>query len=203
MINTIYTIGYTGFDIDKFIEKLKKENINAVIDVRSTPYSHYYTDFNKENLYNILKKNKIYYKNYAEEFGARQKDLKYYPNGYLDFELFSKSENFLSGVRKLQNAMKKKYKFVLMCSEKNPIMCHRAILVARAFYKLNYNVKHLLPGDKIITQQDIEKYLLDKFLPDRNQINLFFANHTDEEDINEAYRKQNANIGYSIGDEKE
>lgn len=203
MINTIYTIGYTGFTIDKFIEKLKKEKINAVIDVRSTPYSRYYTDFNKENLYNVLKKNKIYYKNYAKEFGARQNDLKYYPNGYLDFELFSKSESFLSGINKLQNAMKRNYKFVLMCSEKNPIMCHRAILVSRAFYKLNYDIKHLLPDDKIITQKDIEVYLLDQFLPGRNQINLFFANHTEEEDINEVYRRQNANIGYSIGDEKE
>lgn len=198
MVNTIFTIGYTGFQVNEFIRILKKNKISAIIDVRSIPYSQYYIDFNKENISSLLEHYNIYYRNYALEFGARQKEKKYYPNGYLDFNLFSKSEQFLSGIKKLEKGMEQNYTFALMCSEKDPIMCHRAILVSRAFSLLKYNIIHLLPNNKIMTQIDIEKRLLDKFFPDRNQINMFLENFSTQEYINEAYKKQNANIGYII-----
>lgn len=78
MINTIYTIGYSGFAIDDFIQILKKYEISVVIDVRSNPYSRYHLEYNKENLKKKLKQNRIYYRNYSLEFGARQSDKKYY-----------------------------------------------------------------------------------------------------------------------------
>lgn len=201
MVDTVFTIGYSGIKINDFITMLIRKNISLVIDVRSLPYSRYYSDYNKENLYNILKKNGIYYRNYAIEFGARQENLQYYPRGYLDFEMFAKSDNFLTGVDKLKKSMEQDYTFVLMCSEKDPLMCHRAILVSRAFHVAGYNVQHLLYNNKIVTQIDLEERLLNKFFPDRNQISLFTNTLSPQEYIDEAYRKQNANIGYSIEEE--
>ena len=57
----IYTIGYSGSKIEDFINTLKKYNINSVIDVRSNPHWQFYVDYNKENLENTLKTNKIIY----------------------------------------------------------------------------------------------------------------------------------------------
>lgn len=198
MVNTVFTIGYSGFQINDFIKTLKSKSVSLVIDVRSLPYSQYYADYNKENLSKILDGNKIYYRNYALEFGARQEERSYYPNGYLDFDMFSKSEAFLSGVDKLKESMQQDYTFALMCSEKDPTMCHRSILVARAFYIFGYNVVHLLPNGKTLTQVDVEKRLLNKFFPDRGQINMFAKSLSTQEYIDEAYKKQNAIIGYSI-----
>lgn len=200
MVNTVFTIGYTGFQLSDFIQTLKDNRILLLIDVRSLPYSRQYPDYNKENLSNVLANHKIYYRNYSLEFGARQKEKKYYPNGYLDFNIFSKSEQFISGVEKLKQAMLQDYTFALMCSEKDPVKCHRAILVARAFHLSGYDVVHLLPDGKKTTQTDLEERLLDKFFPDRLQLDLFFENLTTEEYIEEAYKKQNAIIGYSMGD---
>ncbi len=109
----------------------------------------------------------------------------------------------MSGVDKLEKSMKQDYKFALMCSEKDPIMCHRAILVSRAFHIIGYNVIHLLPNDKTTTQIELEKSLLNKFFSDRNQINMFEKMLSTQEYINEAYKKQNASIGYSIEGEME
>ena len=162
MQKKLYTIGYSGFKIDNFINTLKEHNINIVIDVRSVPYSQYNVDYNKEYLEKILQYNNIYYRNYATEFGARQENKIYYPNGYLDFELFAKSKQFQTGIQKLEKTMQKNYKFILMCSEKDPIRCHRTILVSRAFYNLGYQVIHLLTDKKELTQADIEESLLNK-----------------------------------------
>lgn len=198
MVHTVFTIGYSGFQLNDFVKILKDNGILLVIDVRSLPYSQHYADFNKENISKTLESSKIYYRNYASEFGARQREKKNYPNGYLDFNMFSKSKQFLSGIEKLEKSMQQDYTFALMCSEKDPMMCHRSILVARAFYLSGYNIIHLLPNGKTTTQADVEERLLNKFFPDRNQINLFSENLSTEEYIEEAYKKQNAIIGYTI-----
>lgn len=198
MVNTVFTIGYSGFQLNDFINILKYNGILLVIDVRSLPYSQHYVDFNKEKISEILKSSNIYYRNYASEFGARQEEKKYYPNGYLDFNLFSKSVQFLSGIERLKKSMQQGYTFALMCSEKDPMMCHRTILVARAFYLSDYNIIHLLPNGETTTQADVEERLLDKFFPDRNQIDLFSQSFSKEEYIDKAYKKQNIAIGYTI-----
>lgn len=199
MVNTVYTIGYSGFSFDEFIATLKRNNISLVVDVRSSPFSKYYAQFNREVLENGLKANKIYYRNYALEFGARQSDSQYYSQeGYLDFELFSKSEPFLKGINKLCESMKKNYTFVLLCAEKEPICCHRTILVAKAFFDRGYNVVHLLANGKMITQQEINLQLIEKYYPNRNQFTLFESPQSDDILLENAYKKQNAEIGFRM-----
>lgn len=202
MANTIYTIGYTGFSIDKFIQVLKTHSINVIIDVRSSPYSKYYSEYNKENLEVRLKIEGIYYRNYAKEFGARQECKDYYnPGGYLDFELFSKAPVFLEGVSKLCTSVEKGYKVALMCAEKKPFDCHRTILIARAFYERGYKVIHICPENVLLTQNEIHTQLLDHYFPNRDQFSFFRQATDDALLLNEAYQKRNAEIGYRLEDE--
>lgn len=126
-----YKIGYSCFDSDSFIRVLKKYNIRCLVDVRSLPKSAHFKDFNQENLSRVLNSNKIYYKNYAKELGARQTDEKFYTEGVLDFKKFSQSEQFLDGVKKLEAGMEQGHTFTLMCAEKRPETCHRCILFAK------------------------------------------------------------------------
>ena len=198
-LNEIFTIGYAGFSIKNFIETLKKYKISCLIDVRSLPKSAYYKDYDMKNLSAILKKNKIIYRNYAKEFGARQTDKKFYTNGALDFEKFSESEQFNSGIKKILKGMELGYKFALMCAEKNPENCHRNILVAKKFYELGYIVKNILSDGNFITQDDVEKILLDKYFPNRNQLSLFEEIFEDEM-VKQSYKKQSLEIAYR-GDE--
>jgi uncharacterized protein (DUF488 family) len=202
MVDTVYTIGYSGFSIDDFVATLKSNHISLVIDVRSQPYSQWYSDYNEDVLGALLKHEGIYYRSYASEFGARQEDSSYYsPEGYLDFEKFAKSPQFLQGYEKLVKSMKQDYRFALMCAEKDPFNCHRAILVARAFHDAGYKVIHLMPNDLKITQEEIEQRLLEEYFPDRDQINLFAEPLDDDEYVIQAYRKRNSEIGYSIEEE--
>ncbi len=133
-MNTIYTIGYTAFSIDEFINILKIYNITCIIDVRSSAFSQFYQDYNKPVLKGRLKKENIEYRNYVDEFGARQNEVTYYhSDGYLDFNKFLKSENFKLGVNKIEKGIKLGYSFCLMCAETDPINCHRSIMVGRGF----------------------------------------------------------------------
>lgn len=197
MTNEIFTIGYSGFTIENFIKTLKKFSVNCLVDVRSVPKSVYYTDYDEKNLSRVLKKNNVIYRNYAEEFGARQTDENFFTDGVLDFEKFSASVQFNEGIKKILSGMKLDYKFVLMCAEKKPETCHRNILVARKFHELGYTVKNILADGNFMTQDEIEKILLDKYFSDRNQMSLF-ENISDSEMIRQSYRKQNFAIGYKL-----
>ncbi|MDR2899251.1 MAG: DUF488 domain-containing protein [Clostridiales bacterium] len=121
MTDKLFSIGYAGLSVQDYTDLLRQNNVQAVVDIRSVPYSERFPDYNKENLQALLYGYGIYYRNYAKEFGAQQRDRHYFSNeGYLDFELFCLSERFVSGFNKLKDGMEKGYTFALMCSEKDP-----------------------------------------------------------------------------------
>ena len=199
----LFTIGYTAFQIKDFIETLKQHEINALIDVRSLPYSEYYAEYNKENLKHMLAVDKIYYRNYANEFGARQTEKQYFSHeGYLDFELFTQSESFAHGYDKVIDSLTQGYNIALMCAEKDPETCHRTIMISRVFHQNGHLVKHLLAGGDMEGQDDVEQRLLDKYFPNRNQLSLF-EDPPKEELLRLSYQKRNAEIGYRLGDDDE
>ena len=192
MNHTIYTIGYSGFQREQFVAAIAGLGIHTVIDVRSSPYSHHSPEYDCTAIEARLKKDGILYKSYAEEFGARQENPAFYSrDGIMDFECFAKSDQFLRGVEKVCKAMEEGV--ALMCKEEQPIDCHRAILVARAFHDRGYEVKHLCP-DGIITQEDLEEQLLKRYFPDR--ASCPGGGRPRAELLKEAYRLCNRDIGY-------
>jgi len=200
----LFTIGYTTFQFEDFIDVLKHYEINVVIDVRSLPYSKHHAQYNKEIVERILNNNKIYYRNYSNEFGARQTERRYFSReGYLDFELFTESKMFKCGFDKIRDSLVRGSNVVLMCAEKDPAVCHRSIMISRVFHNSGETVNHILADGNTESQKDIELRLLDKYFPNRNQLTLFEECPAEEQLIVLAYRKQNAEIGYRIGGDDE
>lgn len=126
----IYTIGYADKPINTFVDQLKSLNVSFLVDIRSVPHSSYYKDFDSLNLPSLLREHGIKYVYMGNEFGPRSKNpLHYKPNGQIDFELLSKSDEFIRGVERLKKSAE--YNICLMCAEKTPEVCHRTLLVAR------------------------------------------------------------------------
>jgi uncharacterized protein (DUF488 family) len=197
MKKIIYTIGYSGYKPEDFIDELKRRNISVVIDVRSQPYSKYRSEYNKESINELLKSQSIIYRNLALEFGARQTNRKYYSDGKLDFDKYAVSEVFSQGIVKIKTASNLGYIITLMCAEKEPKKCHRAILVARALRDNGFEIRHIIPEQSDCTQEDLEQKLLGQYFSDREQISLFSENDkTEEQLIQEAYRKRAFEIAY-------
>ena len=197
MDNMIYTIGYTAFTIDEFIKQLKSLNINCLIDVRTTPIaSDFYKIYSKQSLQPLLKEHDILYMNFDKEFGARQPEEEFYKKyRYLDFEAFIQSDLFLSGVKRLKKGCELGNRIALMCAEKDPINCHRAIMVARGLKNNDLKVAHILATGELETHESLEERLVDTWFPNRKQLGLF-EQQSFESYLQQAYRQQNAKIGY-------
>ena len=198
IMGNLYTIGHSHHSIAHFLELLNTYNINYLMDVRSVPYSRYAEQFNREALKATLDKTTIKYVFMGNYFGARPQNIDLYnEEGYLDFERVRIYQPFVMRVDNLILGLKKGNNIALMCTEKNPIDCHRAILIARAFELKNIEVKHILEDASCITQNQLNENLLDMYFPERNQLSLFDEHaKTDEEYLIQAYRLRNKEIGY-------
>lgn len=197
----LFTIGHSKHDMEYFITLLKKFDINFLIDVRSTPYSKYAEQFNKDNLYKELQTHYIRYAFMGKYFGARMEDpLLYHDKGYLDFEKVRQSKNFNIGMKNVITGLNKGNRIALMCTEKDPIDCHRAIMIARGFDIEGIDVKHILSDGNIQTQKELDDRLLNYYFPNRYQITLFSNENdfTESQYIREAYCKRNEEIGYRM-----
>lgn len=197
----LYTVGHSQHEFEYFSKLLKKYEIDYLLDVRSTPYSKYAEIYNKEQLSILLSTKGIKYSFMGKFFGARPDNIDLYnEEGYLDFEKVSHSDLFIKGIENVIWGLERGNNIVLMCTEKDPIDCHRAIMVARAFFLNGIAVKHILPNGKIQTQQELDERLLDRYFPDRAQLSIFNYDKVmnDEENIKLAYRERNREIGYHL-----
>lgn len=187
----IYTIGHSNHSIEKFIDLLKNQAITAIGDVRSQPYSKYNPQFNYEALKQVLKKHNIAYVFLGKELGARSQDANCYDNnGKVQYARIAQTEDFKKGIDRLNKGMAS-YRIALMCAEKDPLMCHRTILICRHLRADDMMIKHVLEDGSLETQQEAEQRLMELLkIPKQD----FFASQ--EQLIEQAYDMQGEKIAY-------
>jgi len=155
----IYTIGHSNHPTEKFIGLLRQHGITAVADVRSAPYSRHHPQFNTKSLAASLEKASIAYVFLGEELGARPQDPACYDKGRVDFGRLAAREQFKRGIERVLRGSEK-YRLALMCAEKEPLDCHRTILVCRHLRMRGVNIRHILVDGSIEDHRQTEARLL-------------------------------------------
>jgi uncharacterized protein (DUF488 family) len=199
MTNTLFTIGYSGRSIDKFIALLEQHKMTALCDVRSVPYSGRNPQFNRELLKKVLKSHNIEYVFLGEELGARPRDPSCYVDGKAVYQKIAESPLFKNGLERIRAGMQKDYVLALMCAEKDPMACHRSILICRNLRDWLIDIRHIIDHDTTETQADLENRLIAqlKLYPD------LFKDTDPNALIKRAYEVQGDRIAYVEKDERE
>ena len=196
--SVIYTIGHSTHSLDYFLSMLKEYAIDCVVDVRSTPASKYNPQYNKEPFSKFLKKNKIAYLHFPQEFGARHDDPDLLDeNGKVDFEKVRKSWGFKQGVERLWSGTEKGHIIALMCSESNPFDCHRFSMITVALEKDGFGVQHIMKDKTVSSTSDLENLLLKKYSSKLPKPDMFQPSVTVEDQLKVAYRLRNIEIAFS------
>jgi uncharacterized protein (DUF488 family) len=196
----LYSIGHSSQTQEEFLALLSLYGINCIVDVRSVPASKYSPQFNQENLKWFLKGQGVHYLFFGEEFGARRIDCIDEKVGQVNFEWAVETTNFKQGVVRLMNGLKKRFNIALMCSEADPLECHRFSLVSRYFYDKGLDVQHILKDGNLVSHAKLEKEMIEGYLHSRkyhlSEVDLLFGTYTEEEQRKDAYRLKNKEIGY-------
>jgi len=166
----VLTIGHSTLHYERFLALLRQASVTAVADVRTAPFSRHFPHFNRDVLRDELRQDSIAYVFLGEELGGRPKDKRFFRNGIANYEKMAETQEFARGLdRVIEGA--KKYRIAMMCSEHDPLDCHRCLLVGRALRERGIAVRHILNGGRTVDHQQIEAKLME--MSGKSDIDLF------------------------------
>ena len=219
----LFSVGHSNQSIEEFYQLLESQRIDCILDVRSMPYSKYTPQFNEETLKSWLKQHGVLYVPFGKHFGARRSDcLKktvFIKKGIketkpqVNFELGVTTPDFLSGVERLNKALDQNRRVSLMCSEADPLGCHRFSFISRYFHDLGWDVQHIMHDEDsgeptARSHQELEKAMILDYVKNKKLKSvggqmgdtLFFDfgdGYDEQQQRIDAYRLKNHEIGWT------
>tara|TARA_B100001750_G_scaffold236565_1_gene240619 strand:+ start:575 stop:1153 length:579 start_codon:yes stop_codon:yes gene_type:complete len=188
-MKSIFTIGHSTHSWSFFLDLIKPYNIDVLVDVRSKPYSKMALDFNRETLKKLLEKENIRYLFMGDKLGGRSNDPDCIVEGRVDYYEIAKSTDFQDGFKRLLKGANE-YTVALMCAEKEPLDCHRTILISRHLVDAGLAVNHILQNGQLEEHNEtIDRLLLEEKLSQ----DMF---RSKDEVIADAYRERGMKIAY-------
>lgn len=157
---TLYTVGHSNHSIETFIGLLAANGITAIADVRSHPFSRRCPQFNRERLASALAQHGIAYVFLGKELGARSEDPSCYENGKVQYQRLAATPAFKTGIERVL-AGAEKFCVALMCAEKEPLDCHRTLLVSRALESVGASIAHILADASVEPQEKTMSRLIE------------------------------------------
>jgi uncharacterized protein (DUF488 family) len=186
----IFTIGHSTHTFEKLLGLLKGHNVSAVCDVRSAPYSRMNPQFNREGFAEQLRENGIAYIYLGMELGGRTEDPACYEGKRVRYDRLAQKDIFQSGLQRVVEGATK-HRLCLLCAEKEPLECHRTLLVSRHLADMGLEVEHILSDGALESHASAIERLLEQLkLPPHD----LFRTHQDV--IQDAYRAQERAIAH-------
>lgn len=188
--NPVFTIGHSTHSSEALVSLLRMHNVEAIADVRSSPFSRFNPQFNRQNWEHFLKQNNIRYVFLGRELGARSEDPSCYERGRVRYARLAQTSDFQTGLARIIEGAGR-YRIALMCAEKEPLDCHRTLLVARALHERDVEVLHIHADGYLETHRAAMDRLLD--LTGVSKADLFRSR---EQLVAEALVRQEQHVAY-------
>ena len=186
----LHSIGHSNIAAARFVAMLCDAGVSAVADVRSTPFSRRFPWFSAKNLAAMLAQQGIEYLSYGESLGGRPRDATLYRDGIADYEAMAQRPEFQAGLDSLC-ADAARLRVCLMCAEREPLDCHRCLLIARSLAGRGLAIGHIHHDGSIEPHQATEHRLLAL----TGTVDDLFAPGQDER-LAAAYRRRAQAIAY-------
>jgi uncharacterized protein (DUF488 family) len=158
--NVIFTIGHSTRPLAEFIELLKSNGVQRVIDIRTIPRSRHNPQFCREALAPALRAVRIGYV-YLKKLGGLRRakpgsiNAGWHNASFRGYADYMQTAEFQAGLLRAMQLAKTKTS-ALMCAEAVPWRCHRS-LVADAL------VVRGVPVREIITRTSVRPHKLTPF----------------------------------------
>jgi uncharacterized protein (DUF488 family) len=151
-MQAIKTIGHSNHPLERFIDLLKAGGVALLVDVRSMPYSRRFPQFGKERLAKSLAEAGITYLHEGASLGGK-------PEGGGSYDALAATPAFKDALGRLIGRAQDT-SLCLMCAEKEPIDCHRTVLVSRRLAERGAAIDHLLADGGTRPHREVEEALL-------------------------------------------
>jgi uncharacterized protein (DUF488 family) len=207
----LFTVGHSNQTLTQLVARLKRHGIDAVADVRSMPYSRRLPQFNRPELEAELPRHGMSYVFLGDELGARREEETAYDGLQAAYERVAQLPAFQLGLERVLRGVNKGLTLALLCAERDPLTCHRAILVSRHLQARGVEVEHILGDGSLESHRALEQRMrralqkLGVLKPSSGDIQLDLLGRemahpptiNPEQELEEAYRQQGRRIAYT------
>ena len=193
MQDSVFTFGHSNHRLGYFIDLLRRHGVTVLADVRSRPYSRINPQFNREGLKGALRAAGVAYVFLGKELGARTDDPTCYDGGKVRYDRLARTDLFQYGLARVCEGATK-YRLALMCAEREPLVCHRTILIGKHLAQSGVDVQHIHADGRLESHEDAMTRLIRMLkMPEQDM----FRSH--EDILEHAYRRQADRIAYVRG----
>jgi uncharacterized protein (DUF488 family) len=157
---SIFTMGHSSLEPERFLVLLREAGVQIVGDVRSRPQSARFPQFSQAVLENILRSASMDYLFLGEELGGRPDDpAAYYEDGRVNYRARRRSYAFTSGLERVLSLAEEKT-IALLCAEEDPLECHRFLMISPELVAAGASPVHIRKDGSLETQEAAENRLL-------------------------------------------
>jgi len=175
---TIWTVGHSNYPIETFLDLLAKHQIAVLVDVRSSPYSRYASQFNRQAVEHSLQARRIKYLFLGDLVGGRAEGDEFYDEaGRVLYAEVARSAGFRQGIERLLRRITR-HRVALMCSEEDPAECHRRLLIGRVLAGRGVRVMHIRGDGSVQSEEELAAE--EHFKRTKGQLTLFDIEEPDE-----------------------
>lgn len=148
----IFTIGHSNHSLEAFLALLAGNRIDVLVDTRTQPHSAYSPHFNRAELTDAVTAAGVKYLFLGKELGGRPSGSEFYDDdGRVLYYRLAESELFLAGIARLEKGIQE-FRVALLCSEEDPQVCHRQLLVGRVLSERGVTLRHIRGDGRVETQ---------------------------------------------------
>jgi uncharacterized protein (DUF488 family) len=156
-VGPVFTIGHSNVPLEKLLTLLQENAVQVLVDVRSVPYSRYVPQANREALVAAVTSAGIKYVFLGDQLGGQPKGIEVADMlGQPDYSQLAATEAFHSGMSRVIKEAGE-HRICLLCSEEDPVRCHRGLLIGRELAKRGIDVRHIRHDGNLDSQADLEK----------------------------------------------
>jgi uncharacterized protein (DUF488 family) len=127
----------------------------VVVDTRSSPYSKYVPQFDKELIQRSLEEAGFRYLFLGAELGGRPANPAYYDtSGRVLYSRLCEDARFKAAIARLESGMER-FHVALLCGEEDPAHCHRRLLIGRVLCERGHTMQHIRGDGRLESDETV------------------------------------------------